>query len=590
MNKQTQGVGYGMVGITGAYLANRATELYQMAPDGEKIQTVLQMPDFIHAQPWYLSLQQGPILASGAVLVAAGLVYAVRDTREYAPGREHGDARWGTARELKSFKNKKDFSQNIILGQGAYKNFGKAKFFKKSRNNNVIVIGGSGAGKTESFIWNNLMQMNSSYLLTDPKGTTARRFGKMFQKNGYKVREVNFDTLTNSDHFNPFAYIKDEITLKKVIRMLIDATNAEHEKKGEPFWDKSEEMLITALMGFLYYRYRGDESHKGDGVMPNLADMGTLIGLLPRKHPEVESQLEFMFKAHAKRFGSDNFAYIQWRKFIDMFKDKTRDSVLAITVTRFSMFDLKQVREFIADDNLEIDKWASEKYAVFLKIPDLDDTFNFLPLMVFLLAFRTLEHIVDNEMGGEAKVPVQFLMDEFVNLGKVPNIKEALSVFRSRLLSIVIVLQSMNQMQRNYKDSWKEFFGNADSWVYLSGSTEPDTQEFWMKTGGKKTVYRKSRDRGFVRSEPVGIDLITYNGVSELDRGMSLVKIASVPMFKVPKYHYLQHPKAKEVGRKPGDKNWWEPQRYRNLSERYDANMKNNNQEEEAEEINFLAA
>lgn len=180
-------------------------------------------------------------------------------------------------------------------------------------------------------------------------------------------------------------------------------------------------------------------------------------------------------------------------------------------------------------------------------------------------------------------------MDEFVNLGKVPNIKEALSVFRSRLLSIVIVLQSMNQMQRNYKDSWKEFFGNADSWVYLSGSTEPDTQEFWMKTGGKKTVYRKIRDRGFIRSEPLGIDLITFNGVSELDRGMSLVKVASVPMFKVPKYHYLQHPKAKEVGKEPGDKNWWEPQRYRNLSERYDANMKNNNQEE-AEEINFLAA
>ena len=256
--------------------------------------------------------------------------------------------------------------------------------------------------------------------------------------------------------------------------------------------------------------------------------------------------------------------------------------MLAITITRFSLFDLKQVKDFIKEDNLEIEKWVEEKTAVFLKIPDMDDTFNFLPLLIFLLAFRTLENKIDNELGGKATIPIQFLMDEFANLGKVPNIKQALSVFRSRLMSITILLQSVNQLVAMYKDDWESFFGNCDAWIYLSGSTEPDTTKFFSEEAGpgRKTIYVKKRERGVVRSEPLGKDVISKNEVGELDRLHALVKIASVPMFKVPKYNYKKHPHAKEFGHKEGDPNWYEVKRYRNSLEMFEANSKKDDSSE----------
>lgn len=573
-NKQTFAP-YAVVGGISGFVANRAAELAINAPEAERILAAIQAPQDIAYNPFHFSMESTPLLVCGAVLGVASLAYLMRDTREYQPGQEYGTGRWGTRKEMKKFRNKKKFSDNLILGEGCYKNFYEGKNPRLNRNNNVIVVGGSGAWKTTSYIMSNIAQMNSSFVLTDPKGQTVHRVGKMLERDGYKIKVVDFDTLTNTDHFNPFAYVNDEITLKKVINALIEATNADHEKKGEPFWDRSEEMLITALFAYLYYRYRGTDTIKGDGVMPSLDQIGTLIRLLKRENKDVESPLEFMFKNFAEEFGTDNYAYLQWQNFLRNFEGKTRDSVLAITITRFSLFDLAQVRDFIKDDNLEIEKWVDEKTAVFLKIPDMDDTFNFLPLLIFLLAFRTLEHKIDNELGGKATVPIQFLMDEFANLGKVPNIKQALSVFRSRQMSITIMLQNVNQIIEMYKDSWKSFFGNCDSWVYLSGSTEPETQKLFSETGGKKTIYIKERERGgFTRSKPHGREVITVSEVGELDRLHSLVKIASVPMFKVPKFNYTKHPKAKEFGHKEGDPNWYEIKRYRNSLEMFEANIK----------------
>ncbi|MBO0441537.1 VirD4-like conjugal transfer protein, CD1115 family [Candidatus Enterococcus ikei] len=566
---------YAVVGGISAFVANRAAELAINAPEAERILAAIQAPEDIVYNPFHFSMESTPLLVCGAVLGVTSLAYLMRDTREYQPGQEYGTGRWGTRKEMKKFRNKKKFSDNLILGEGCFKNIYEGKNPRLNRNNNVIVVGGSGAWKTTSYIMSNIAQMNSSFVLTDPKGQTVHRVGKMLERDGYKIKVVDFDTLTNTDHFNPFAYVNDEITLKKVINALIEATNADHEKKGEPFWDRSEEMLITALFAYLYYRYRGTDTIKGDGVMPSLDQIGTLIRLLKRENKDVESPLEFMFNNFAEEFGTDNYAYLQWQNFVRNFEGKTRDSVLAITITRFSLFDLAQVRDFIKDDNLEIEKWVDEKTAVFLKIPDMDDTFNFLPLLIFLLAFRTLEHKIDNELGGKATVPVQFLMDEFANLGKVPNIKEALSVFRSRQMSITIMLQNVNQIIEMYKDSWKNFFGNCDSWVYLSGSTEPETQKLFSETGGKKTIYIKERERGgFTRSKPHGREVITVSEVGELDRLHSLVKIASVPMFKVPKFNYMKHPNAKEFGHKEGDPNWYEIKRYRNSLEMFEANIK----------------
>lgn len=577
MTKKPSFLPYAVLGGVGALIANRAAELALEAPEGEQVIAALQVAQETMLHPFHIATASTALLAGGMVMGAAGLAYLVRDTREYMPGKEHGSGRWGTTKEMKGFCNRKNFADNIILGAGCYKNFHVGKNPSFNRNNNVVVIGGPGSWKTTSYIMTNIAQKNSSFVLTDPKGQTVHRVGKMLESDGYTIKVLDFDTLTNTDHFNPFAYVKEEITLKKVINALIEATNAEHEKKGEPFWDRSEEMLITALFAYLYYRYRGGKKGskevKGDGIMPNLAQIGMLIRLLKRENPNAASPLEFMFEKFAKEFGEENFAYLQWQNFLRNFEGKTRDSVLAITITRFSLFDLAQVKEFIKDDNLEIEKWVDEKTAVFLKIPDLDDTFNFLPLLIFLLAFRTLEYKIDNELGGEATVPIQFLMDEFCNIGKVPNIKQALSVFRSRLMSITIMLQNINQIKEMYKDSWESFLGNCDAWVYLSGSTESTTQKYFSEAAGKKTIYVKKRERGMVRSEPMGREVITVSEVGELDRLYALVKISSVPMFKVPKYNYMHHPNAKEFGHKEGDPNWYEIKRYKNSLEMFEANV-----------------
>ncbi|KSU20948.1 VirD4-like conjugal transfer protein, CD1115 family [Lactococcus lactis] len=573
-----------VLGIVIGYLVNRIIELYQSAKPPNQLIAAMEFPQAIMQHPLSFSLEKAPIWGFLGTLVLIVLMYFLRDSREYMPGAEYGTDRFATPREKKLFANKNKWD-NIILGNGLFKSLSELSNAMFQRNNNVMLIGGAGSWKTTSFSMSNIAQMNCSFLMTDPKGQTIHKVGAMLESHGYKVLQVDFDTLKNTDHFNPFAYIHDEVSLKKVIKMLIDATNADHEKKGEPFWDKAEELLITALMAYLYYRYRGDGVKPGDGVMPNLAQVGEMIRLLKRKDPDVKSTLENMFDRFAVVFGKDNYAYLQWENFKNNFEGKTHGSILAISITRFSIFDLKQVKEFIADDNLEIEKWCTEKYAVFLKIPDIDDTFNFLPLMVFYLAFRILENKIDNDFNGESPIPIQFFMDEFANLGKVPLIKEVLSVFRSRKMSVVIMLQNINQLVKVYKDDWKSFFGTCDSWVYLSGSTEPETTKWFSEAAGNKTIYKKTRDRNGIRSEPMKREVIQQGEVGNLPRKKALVKIASFPMFKVDKYNYKKHPNAKYFAHKPTDKNWYEVKRYKDALEAYNATHPTDNETIEIEWI-----
>uniref|UniRef100_UPI002AA86C81 type IV secretory system conjugative DNA transfer family protein n=1 Tax=uncultured Enterococcus sp. TaxID=167972 RepID=UPI002AA86C81 len=226
MTRKQSFVPYAVLGGIGGYVANRAAELAQSAPEAERLIAALNAPQSIVENPFHFSLNQTPLLVCGAVLGVASLSYLMRDTREYMPGKEYGSGRWGSRKEMKQFKNKKNFSDNLILGKDCYKNFYEGDNPRLNRNNNVIVIGGSGSWKTTSYIMSNIAQKNSSFVLTDPKGQTVHKVGKMLEKDGYKIKVVDFDTLKNTDHFNPFAYVKDEITLKKVITALIEATNA----------------------------------------------------------------------------------------------------------------------------------------------------------------------------------------------------------------------------------------------------------------------------------------------------------------------------------------------------------------------------
>lgn len=577
MTKVTEAAPYAVFGGVGAYLADRFVAVASTSPgltNGAKFSQALQdFPNVLSTHPLAFSVSSYPLLACGGVLAMAGLMYAARDTRVYRRGEEYGNARFGTRREMRSFANRKDFSKNIILGQGCYMNMEEGNNPLTARNNNVIVIGGSGAWKTTSYIMTNLAQMNASFVVTDPKGMTVKRVGKMLEEQGgYKVKVVDFDSLKNTDHFNPFKYVHDEITLLQVIKVLIDASNGQHGKKGEPFWDKSEEMLLSSLFAYLYYRYRGDGSIPGDGKLPSLADIGKLIRLLDSKD-NIPSVLEIMFENFAKKFGRENFAVTQFEN-LKAYQGQTRASVVAIATARFAMFDLPQVKNFIQDDTLEMDKWIEEKYAVFLKIPDMGNSFDFLTTMIFLLAFRRLEERVDHEFEGEALQPLRFLMDEFANLGVIPNIEEALSVLRSRKISIELIIQSIHQLEKHYKDVYKTFFGNCDSVVYLAGSTEPTTQKWLSEDAGKQTIYTKERQQRQVIYRPMARDLITYSEVAKLQRTKALVRISSNDYFKIPKYNYKKHPNAKYFSNSPRDGNWYYFKHYDSLLEAWRDNVK----------------
>lgn len=499
---------------------------------------------------------------------------------KHRKGKEYGSARWATVRELKNFADNKWEENNIVLSKDVKMSLTTKNMpLKYQRNKNILLVAGSGAGKTELFVKPNLSQLHSSYVVTDPKGRLLHETGKMMESHHYQIKNFDVNTFKNCNRFNPFKYIHDEITLKRVIQVIIDATNGENNRKGEPFWDKSEELLLSALFSFLYYKYKGDPKKGivGTNELPALYHVSELIRLLKRENEAVPSVLEIMFSQFEERFGSDNYAVMQFESF-KSYEGETRSSVLAIATARFSMFDLQDIRELLEDDDLEIETWIEKKTVVYLTIPDMDKTFNFLVTMIFILAFRTLEYQVDYVYGGNPPNHIRFILEEFANLGKIPNIKEALAVFRSREMSIDIIIQNLNQLISMYKDDWKSFIGNCDTLLYLAGSTEPDTQKLFSERAGKETIRMKknSENRGrngsySISHEVLGRELITQSEIAELSREECLVSISSMPMYKGKKYPFGGHPLSKEWSKYKNDENWYEfKPEFRTLGEAYD--------------------
>lgn len=533
------------------------------------------------AGKFFFHLEAYPLVAFFFGFIIAFLLFLLSlGDGKYRKGKEYGSARWATVRELKNFADNKWEENNIVLSKDVKMSLTTKNMpLKYQRNKNILLVAGSGAGKTELFVKPNLSQLHSSYVVTDPKGRLFHETGKMMESHHYQIKNFDVSTFKNCNHFNPFKYIHDEITLKRVIQVIIDATNGENNRKGEPFWDKSEELLLSSLFSFLYYKYKGDPKKgiEGTNELPALYHISDLIRLLKRENEAVPSVLEIMFSQFEARFGSDNYAVTQFESFKN-YEGETRSSVLAIATSRFSMFDLQDIRELLEDDDLEIETWIEKKTIVYLTIPDMDKTFNFLVTMIFILAFRTLEYQVDYVYGGDPPNHIRFILEEFANLGKIPNIKEALAVFRSREMSIDIIIQNLNQLISMYKDDWKSFIGNCDTLLYLAGSTEPDTQKLFSERAGKETIRMKknSENRGrngsySISHEVLGRELITQSEVAELSREECLVSISSMPMYKGKKYPFGGHPLSKEWSKYKNDENWYEfvPE-FRTLGEAYD--------------------
>ena len=517
----------------------------------------------------------GVFFDSGALyagLIGFGLpmlVYASMDKNLYRQGEEQGSARFATLKEMRRFEDV-DFEKNMIFSKqvkmGLF-NFRLA--YNVQLNKNVIVIGLPGDGKTFTFVLPNLMQMNSNFVVTDPKGNLVHEVGKMLEKAGFAVKIFDLIRLKNSDRFNPFHYMKSELDIDRISESITEGTK-KSEHTGEDFWVQAELMLQRALIGYLYFDSKDPET----GVqlyMPNLGHVADLLRNMYREDPDVPSPVEQMFE-ELNEHQPNNYAYKQWKLFQN-FRGETRNSVVAILSSRYSIFDHEDVRNLISEDTMEMDTWNTKKTAVFIAIPETNNAFNFLSSILFAIGFEVLTHKADDILQG--KVPgysrknlrhIQFIFDEFAQIGRIPNFTQVLSSIRSREMSIKIIIQAVNQLESLYKSDWKTIFNNCATHLFL-GTNDKDTMEYYSTRSGKQTIRTRSTSKSHSyrngssseNKQIQGRPLLTPDEVARIGVEEGLVFISKQNVFRDIKTRCKDHPRRDEIASSPEDKeNWYE--------------------------------
>lgn len=517
----------------------------------------------------------GVFFDSGALyagLIGFGLpmlVYASMDKNLYRQGEEQGSARFATLKEMRRFEDV-DFEKNMIFSKqvkmGLF-NFRLA--YNVQLNKNVIVIGLPGDGKTFTFVLPNLMQMNSNFVVTDPKGNLVHEVGKMLEKAGYAVKIFDLIRLKNSDRFNPFHYMKSELDIDRISEAITEGTK-KSEYTGEDFWVQAELMLQRALIGYLYFDSKDPET----GVqlyMPNLGHVADLLRNMYREDPDVPSPVEQMFE-ELNEHQPNNYAYKQWKLFQN-FRGETRNSVVAILSSRYSIFDHEDVRNLISEDTMEMDTWNTKKTAVFIAIPETNNAFNFLSSILFAIGFEVLTHKADDILKG--KVPgysrknlrhIQFIFDEFAQIGRIPNFAQVLSSIRSREMSIKIIIQAVNQLESLYKSDWKTIFNNCATHLFL-GTNDEDTMKYYSTRSGKQTIRTRSTSKSHSyrngssseNKQIQGRPLLTPDEVARIGVEEGLVFISKQNVFRDKKASVYDHLRKDEIASSPEDKeNWYE--------------------------------
>lgn len=500
-----------------------------------------------------------------------GYIYK-NDKGVYRHNEEHGSARFATAAEMAKYADKEE-ENNIILTEKARMGIHNSRLpIAVQRNKNICVIGDPGAGKTRFFVKPNLMQMQGSYIVTDPKGLLLRETGKMLEDAGYNIKIFDLANLANSDHFNVFKYIKTEIDVDRVLEQITEGTK-KGDKQGEDFWVKAEALLSRAFIAFLWF------DGKDNDYLPNLSMIGDMLRFCKRKDPKIPSPVEEWFEEQHERH-PNNYAYKQWSLFNDLYEAETRASVLAIAAARYSVFDHEQVVDMVKEDTMDIDSWNEEKTAVFITIPETSDSYNFLSAIFVATAMETLRNKVDKVLTGEwelepgkALLHVRVILDEFANIGRIPNIEKFLATFRSRDMSIVIILQALDQLKKMYEKGWASMVTLCASLLFLGGEEE-DTMKYLSKRAGKQTIsIRNSTEQnsrksgGSISKQKQGRDLMTPDEISRLNGMECLLFISKEYVFKDQKYPLENHPNVHLLADKPGDPNWYNYKRYRNKVE-----------------------
>ena len=476
----------------------------------------------------------------------AGLRLAVylrgKNAKKYRHGMEYGSARWGTPKDIEPFMAPK-FSDNIILTKTEQLMMSnRPPDPKNARNKNVLVVGGSGSGKTRFWLKPNLLQMHSSYVVTDPKSTILLECGNAMLKNGYKVRILNTINFKKSMHYNPFAYVHSEKDILKLVTTLMTNTKGEG-SSGDPFWEKSERLLLTALIAYLHYEAPAEEQN-----FATLLEMLNTMQVL-EDDEEYQNPVDLLFEELAKK-KPNSFAGRQY-KLYKLAAGKTAKSILISCGARLAPFDIQELRDLTMYDELQLDTLGDKKTALFLIMSDTDSTFNFLISMVYTQLFNLLCDKADDVYGGKLPIHVRCLIDECANIGQIPNLEKLVATIRSREISACLILQARSQLKAIYKDNADTIVGNMDSQIFLGGS-EPTTLKDLSEMLGKETIdaFNTSDTRGNSPSygttfQKMGHELLSRDELAVLDGGKCILQLRGVRPFLSDKYDLTQHPNYK---------------------------------------------
>ncbi len=534
--------------LMGLYATNlgRAWRMAAGADMTEKMQSLMAvLPDALgRIIPSFHPLDLLVGLCCGAGLRLAVYLKG-KNAKKYRHGSEYGSARWGNSKDIEPFMDPR-FEENVILTKTERLMLSsRPPDPKNARNKNVLIVGGSGSGKTRFWIKPNLLQMHSSYVLTDPKGTTVLEVGNAFVKKGYRIKIFNTINFGKSMHYNPFHYIHSEKDILKLVTTLMTNTRGEG-KGGDPFWDKAEKLLLTSLIAYIHYAAPEEEQ--------NFATLLEFLNVMEVREDDEEYQnpVDIMFEKLGEQ-QPNHFAVRQYRLY-KLAAGKTAKSILISCGARLAPFDIAELREITAYDELELDTLGDRKTALFLIMSDTDSTFNFLISMVYTQLFNLLCEKADDVYGGRLPVHVRCLIDECANIGQIPNLEKLVATIRSREISACLVLQAQSQLKALYKDNADTIIGNMDSQVFLGGSENTTLKELSAALG-KETIdtFNTSDTRGNSPSygtsfQKTGHELMSRDELAVMDGGKCILQLRGVRPFLSDKYDLTQHPNYKLTG------------------------------------------
>ena len=474
-----------------------------------------------------------------AVLIKIIVYTKGKNAKKFRQGKEYGSARWGTRKDIEPYVDEK-FQNNILLTQTERLTMnGRPANPKYARNKNVLVIGGSGSGKTRFYVKPNLMQMHSSYCVTDPKGTIVIECGKMLEDNGYEIKILNTINFKKSMKYNPFAYLRSEKDILKLVQTIIANTKGEGEKAGEDFWVKAEKLYYTALIGYIFYEAPREEKN-----------FATLLDMIDASEVREDDEtymnpIDRLFEALEKKEPT-HFAVKQYKKY-KLAAGKTAKSILISCGARLAPFDIQELRDLMKEDELELDTLGDRKTALFVIISDTDDTFNFVVSIMYSQLFNLLCDKADDEYGGRLPVHVRCLLDEFANIGLIPKFEKLIATIRSREISASIILQAQSQLKAIYKDNADTIVGNCDSTLFLGGKEKTTLKEL-SETLGKETIdlYNTSETRSNANSyglnyQKTGKELMSQDEITVMDGSKCIFQLRGVRPFLSDKFDITKH-------------------------------------------------